>query len=68
MTKLKIYSYPGGTHNGGSPRTKELCERVKCYRFRTKNNVVPYKLFKRFESDKVVKLKFTVHQCRRIVY
>ena len=44
MPKLKINSYPDGTHNGTSVRTKELCERVKCYRFRMNNDVVPYKI------------------------
>ena len=64
MTKRNIFLQTDGTHNGGTPRTKELCERVKCYCFRIKKyNVVSYKtFFKQIESDKFVSLKFTVRQ------
>ena len=36
MTKRNRFVQTDGTRNGGSPRTKELCERVKCYCFRMK--------------------------------
>ena len=46
-----------------TPRTKELCNRIKCYRFRMNEyNAVLYKLIQTFQIDNVRRLKDTVHQ------